>query len=171
MKHHPLSVLAGFAAGMIAMFYLDAANGARRRALVRDKLVRAGHQLSDLAEAQGKHIANRAKGIAATHRLDRKSHRAPQSDAQLHDRIRAHLGRVVSHPGSIHVDVQGGCVCLRGDVLTREQEVLCREVQDMAGVREVRNEMQAHDSPEGVPGLQGRQTPRGREQRPSTTWH
>lgn len=174
MIRHPISFLGGFLAGMCASYYLDSVSGGRRRALVRDKVVSTGHDAAWLAQAKAKRALDRAKGVLATHSLDGRTRRLPESDQQLHDRIRARLGRTVSHPRSIHVDVEEGCVCLRGHLLTKEVAGLMSEVRSMPGVSDVRNELIAHDSPEGIPELQGRTTPPGREQperAPDRAWH
>jgi len=174
MTRHPISFLGGFLAGVCAMYYLDGASGGRRRALVRDRVVSTGHEAAWLAQAKAKRALDRARGVLATHSLDGRTRRLPESDQQLHDRIRARLGRTVSHPRSVHVDVDAGCVCLRGHVLGREVAGLVSEIQAMPGVAEVRNELQAHDSPQGIPELQGRTTPPGREQperQADKAWH
>jgi hypothetical protein len=60
-----LAFLAGIGVGAFAMFVLDPQQGRRRRALARDKLVRAGHVARDLAEGKSKDLRNRAQGLAA----------------------------------------------------------------------------------------------------------
>lgn len=162
---HPLSFLGGFLAGVLAMYYLDAQSGGRRRALVRDKMVGAGHDLADAAQGQARRTWDRARGLAATRSLDRVTRRAPESDQQLHDRIRARLGRITGHPGAVQVEVEQGCVSLSGHVLRKDLDNLLFEVRDMAGVKELRNALQVHDSPEGIPELQGGDEPPGRQQR------
>jgi osmotically-inducible protein OsmY len=158
---HPLSFLAGFTAGALAMYYIDTVSGGRRRALVRDKIVSAGHDVADLAEAKGKRAMDHVKGAMATGNLNGMTRTEPESEQQLHDRIRSRLGRVISHPKALQVEVEGGCVCLRGHVLRKEVDNLLSEVQGMAGVTQVRNELEVHDSPEGISALQGRTEPPG----------
>jgi len=148
---HPLSFLGGLLAGAVAMYYLDSHSGRRRRALVRDKVVGAGHDLTHYAGAKGKRVMDRLQGVMATHRLDRVSHAMPHSDQQLHDRIRSRLGRCVGHPRLVEVHVAQGQVRLGGHVLRREVEALCREVGDMAGVAGVHNELQLHDHASQLP--------------------
>jgi hypothetical protein len=60
-----LSVAAGLAAGALAMYYLDSRNGARRRALVRDKVLAAGRDAAEFAHLKGRHVAGRVKGVVA----------------------------------------------------------------------------------------------------------
>lgn len=161
-----LSLLAvGIAAGALTVFFFDSVSGGRRRAFVRDKIVGASHDAASFAQATSKRAADRASGLFATGRLDRVTRSEPQSDQQLHDRIRARLGRVISHPRSVHVEVRGSSVCLTGHILTRELDDLLSEVKHSAGARTVENQLTCHDSAEGIPELQGRTEPRGREQR------
>lgn len=165
MLRHPLSFLGGFAVGALVMYYLDEQSGGRRRALARDKMVAAGHDAAWTAQAKGKRAVDRAKGVMATGHLDRVSRHEPDTAQQLHDRIRSRLGRVVSHPRSVHVAIEPDCVCLTGHVLRKEVDHLLAEVQGIAGVDEVRNELQVHETAEGISELQGRTEPPGREQR------
>lgn len=161
-----LSLLAvGIAAGAAAMFFFDSVSGGRRRALVRDKIVGAGHDAAYLAQAKSKRAADHLKGLFVTRHLDRVTRSEPQSDQQLHDRIRARLGRVISHPKSVHVEVNQGRVCLTGHILTREVDKLLSEVRHNVGVKAVDSQLVCHDSPQGISELQGRTEPRGREQR------
>ena len=150
-----VSFVAGVAAGTVAMYYLDKESGGRRRALVRDKVVAAGHDAADMAESAGKRTVDQLKGILATHRLDRIGSGEPESDFQLHERIRARLGRVVSHPKSIEVEVDQGSVRLRGNILAKELDDLLYEVRHMRGVRTVRNELTGHDTAQNISELQG----------------
>jgi hypothetical protein len=56
---------AGLGLGALAMFILDPQQGRRRRALVRDKMVRYGREVSDLAAGTSKDLRNRAQGVVA----------------------------------------------------------------------------------------------------------
>lgn len=166
MKDLP-SFLIGLGAGALLMYYLDQPSGGRRRALVRDKFVSAGHGIADFAEAKAKRAADRVKGMVATGTLHGETRREPQTARQLHDRIRARLGRLISHPKALHVLVDDGSVTLSGHILSREVNSLIREIKAMPGVRQVRNELTVHDKPDGVSELQGRTDPPGRQQESS----
>jgi osmotically-inducible protein OsmY len=139
---HPLSFAAGCALGAVAMYYLDPRGGAYRRSLVRDKFVAAGRDIGDLAQARAQRAADQVRGMMATRRMDRETPREPDSDRQLHDRVRAKLGHVVDHPKAIDVSVEDGCVCLRGHASKPEADRLVAQIEGMAGVREVRCELQ-----------------------------
>lgn len=155
----------GIAAGAVVMFFFDTVSGRRRRALVRDKFVGAGHDAAYLVQAKSKRAADHLKGLFVTRHLDRHTRSTPGSDQQLHDRIRARLGRVISHPKSVTVEVNQGRVCLTGHILAKELDPLLNEVKHNVGVTAVDNQLICHDSAQGVPELQGRTEPRGREQR------
>lgn len=98
---HPLAFLAGVLAGALVAYCLDSVSGGRRRALVRDKLVSTGHELAAIGELKAKRAMGYIKGIAATGHLDRVSRAEPATDQQLHDRIRARLGQVISHAKAV----------------------------------------------------------------------
>lgn len=152
------STLAALAAGAAAMYYLDPQMGRRRRALVRDRLVAVSHDAGGYAQAKGRRAGDRLKGAWA----HMAGSSAPSSDAQLRERIRARLGRTISHPRAVQVQVDGGQVCLRGDILAQELDDLLTTVSGMRGVRGVDNQLAAHASPQGISQLQGSgRAPRG----------
>lgn len=59
------SFLAGMAAGAALTFILDPSSGRRRRALVRDQFVHAGHKTRDVVEGKAADLSNRARGLVA----------------------------------------------------------------------------------------------------------
>ena len=132
----PLATLGAAAAGALAMYYLDPDLGARRRALRAD-LVRNG--LPGERRAGG-----RASQRRVYHRVTQAD---PRTDAELRDHIQSRLGRLVSHPGAIGVDVDNGVVRLSGRVLAKERDGLLAQVQQVPGVRTLVNAMTAHDHP------------------------
>ena len=116
--------LAALAAGALAMYYFDPQSGAQRRAALAD-LVEGGLGTT-------RRPARRAMRRRTFHRIARAD---PQSDARLRDDIRARLGRLVSHPRAIDVQVEDGVVRLSGDVLSAEREGLLEQVIAMPGVQ------------------------------------
>jgi hypothetical protein len=141
------------AIGAVAAMILDPSRGARRRALFRDKAVLATRKTGDAVDTTMRDLANRTRGFAAETR-GWIAERAVD-DERLLERVRARLGRVSSHPRAIDVEVQGGQVTLRGPVLSAEAQDLLSMAAGVRGVRSVINELEPHDSPEGVPALQG----------------
>lgn len=154
------AVLAGAATGALLMCYLDAASGRRRRALARDKLVSAGHDAADLGRRQARHLTDRVKGMVATRSLSGRTKHPPESPEQLRERVRSQLGRLVSHPGAVHVEAERqGHVRLSGHVLASEVEQLLDQVRHMPGVETVLNALAVHESAGNVPELQGQPEP------------
>lgn len=147
------SLLVGAAMGSAAMFILDPNGGRRRRALMRDKMTLATHRTREALDATSRDLANRATGIAAVAR-GRWSDE-PVSGARLVERVRARLGRVCSHPHAIDVEVHGGNIVLRGPVLSSEANDIVAAAAAVRGVSNVTNELQSHESAEGIPSLQG----------------
>lgn len=149
-----LGALAGFGAGMAAMYFMDPDRGARRRAIATDKITHAGRKIPRAARVTGQDISNRAHGLMAgvRHLVKRD---IDTSDGVTVARIRSKMGRVVSHPHAIHVDARDGEVTLSGVILASEVPALLKAVRSIPGVTAVENNLQAYDSAEGVPSLQG----------------
>ena len=97
------ALLAGAAVGAAVAYMLDPDRGGRRRALVRDKIIRGAHVTGRALDATARDIANRSRGLASATRT-RWSGEAVD-DWRLVERVRAKLGRVCSHPRAIDVDV------------------------------------------------------------------
>lgn len=147
------SLLSGIAIGAVAASLLDP-GGARRRARLRDKAVRATRVTGDAFETTMRDLTNRTRGFAAETRgwIEERA----VDDARLLERVRARLGRVSAHPRALHVEAQGGQVTLRGPALSSEVQDLMSAAAAVRGVRSVINELEPHDSSAGVPALQGR---------------
>lgn len=143
-------------AGAAAMYFLDPAQGRRRRALVRDKVVSASVHTGETTRTQGRRVANRVKGWAAGVRSHLPGNGASDDPRVLHHRVRSHIGRVVRHPKAVHVDVMDDCtVCLRGHILEDELTDLLETVEGVPGVAHVDNQMMVHESAGNTPELQG----------------
>jgi hypothetical protein len=54
---------AGLGAGM--MYFLDPRNGRRRRATVRDRMIRASHQVQEASDVVARDVQNRMHGLAS----------------------------------------------------------------------------------------------------------
>ena len=148
------NLLAGAGLGAALAFMLDPNTGTRRRALVRDQLVRAGRKTRDGLDATARDLANRSRGVTASTRS--RFSREFVDDERLRDRVRAKLGRVCSHPRAIDVQVEHGHVTLRGPILAGEVTNVLSTISNVRGVSSVDNELESHDSSEGIPSLQGR---------------
>jgi uncharacterized membrane protein len=152
-RSNGFSVLGAFGAGMALMYFLDPGRGARRRALVRDKVVRLLRKTEDAAETTGRDLRNRVRGLAVEFRG--RFGQEDVDDDVLVGRVRAEMGRAVSHPSSIVATASDGRVTLTGPVLADEAEHLLSHVRSVRGVQEVVDRLERHQYPDGVPGLQG----------------
>lgn len=142
---HVFRTVAALVAGAAAMYYLDPQQGRRRRAQARDQMTAGTQDLGDYVDAKRRQRANRARGMA----------QQPNSDRELHERIRASLGHLVASPEAIDVEVFGDYVCLRGHILAAEVQAVIAAIRAMSGVHRIDNELSVHDSADNVPELQG----------------
>lgn len=147
-------MLVGAGVGAALAYVFDPQGGARRRALVRDKMVYGSRKTRDGVNATVRDVANRTRGIAAAAR-GRFAERGGVDDDRLLERVRARLGRATSHPHAIDVRTFNGEVTLYGPILAHEVEDLLSAVAAVRGVRSVVNELEPHESSEGIPSLQG----------------
>ena len=144
--------LGAAALGAGAMYFLDPRSGGRRRALVRDQGVHARRRVREVADKTANDVRNRAVGLAARSR--RLWHREPVSDAQLVERVRATLGRAVSHSSALEVTASDGRVRVSGPILVSEAGRVLRTVRRVPGVREVEEALDVHVVAD-IPALQG----------------
>ena len=147
------ALLAGVGLGAALAFILDPDRGARRRALARDKVIRGARLTRDGLDATACDMANRARGIVAATR-GRLSHETVDDDT-LVERVRAKLGRASSHAHAIDVYACDGDVTLRGPILDREHSAALAAARSARGVSLVIDELEPHESADGIPSLQG----------------
>ncbi len=148
-----LRSLGSAALAATAMYLFDPVSGRRRRARLRDQLVSAASDLRTAIDTGGRDLAHRMQGTLAVARSAYNGSRV--NDSVLVERVRAVLGRVVSHPGAIDVGVSNGRVILSGTVLADEFQPLLRAVRATHGVEAVQDKLSVHESSKGVSALQG----------------
>ena len=141
----------GMGAGL--MYLLDPDRGARRRALVRDKIVHSVHALEGLAHKGARDLSHRAHGLVAEGKAFFRDEDVP--DEVLTARVRSKLGRLVGHPHAIDVSANEGRVELRGPVLSEDADGLPAAIALIPGVRGVDSRLEIHATPEHVSALQG----------------
>src|SRR5512134_3887159 len=125
--------ITGIGLGAAAMYVLDPDRGRRRRARLREAGVHASHRVHAVAGMTARDVHHRASGLAAR-ALDRVIEEPPPSDDVLGERVRARLGRLVSHPGAIDVVAKSGMVTLSGPMFEAEVEQLLTGVGSVPGV-------------------------------------
>lgn len=146
-------IFVGGALGALAMYFLDPRDGRRRRARTRDKMVHAARVLNEAGKVTARDTAHRAKGVWASTRKLFRHENVP--DEVLVGRVRAELGRIVSHPHSVEVSAAGGHVTLAGPILAEEVRPLLRCVRRVDGVRAVSDRLSVYEDGAHVSGLQG----------------
>jgi hypothetical protein len=154
MRSHIFLLFAGFGIGAAAMFLSDPARGRRRRALVRDQLMHAAHK-TDAAVAR---VSSDARNRVHGGRLElqaRFRHEAVPDDI-LAARVRARIGRAVSHPRALEIEAHDGRIRLSGDVFRAEVPRLLGTVWMVRGVRHVEHALREHDRDSIATVLQGR---------------
>jgi hypothetical protein len=143
------------------MYLLDPVRGKRRRALWRDQLVHAVNQIEVYGGKTLRDLNNRINGLLA----ESQSLFFPDyaSDRVIRERVRSKLGRYVSHPAAIEVEVSNGHVTLRGPVLASEVKDLLVAMLAVRGAIDVHNELEEHEQPGDIPALQGGTRRRGQQ--------
>jgi uncharacterized membrane protein len=152
--------LGGAALGMALMYFLDPNSGRRRRKRTRDRMVHAARVVNEGAKVTARDTVHRAQGAWAEAR--RLFSHEEVSDEALVGRVRAALGRAVSHPHAIEATASGGHIALLGPILSHEVRPLLRAVRSVSGVRAVSDQLTVYNEPDHVSALQGGE-PRGGE--------
>jgi hypothetical protein len=148
-----LAGLGGLGLGAGLMFMFDPDRGRRRRALVRDQMAHVARLLTRAMGATSRDLTHRVYGTMAEGRNLFRRDRV--SDEVLTDRVRAQIGRSVSHPHAISVTVTDGHVVLSGPVLAHESRRLISGVLSVHGVKGVENVLTVHREAENISSLQG----------------
>jgi osmotically-inducible protein OsmY len=133
----------GVVLGAGIMYYMDPDRGARRRALVRDQLVHAGHELDESTRSGARHVRNRAGGLV--HEAKAQLTEGEVEDRVLVERVRSEMGRKLARPGEVEVYARDGEVVLTGSVASNEVQDLVRTVRSVRGVDRVENRLRVSD--------------------------
>jgi hypothetical protein len=140
--------------GAAAMYAFDPDRGRRRRAIARDKARRLATDIGEFAGTAARDASHRVQGLRARARGHFRDRPEPD-DLVLIERVRARLGRVVSHPHAIQVGARDGRIALSGALLANEAAPLLRAVRSVRGVREIDDHLVTHQEAGSVPALQG----------------
>jgi osmotically-inducible protein OsmY len=142
----------GIGLGVAGSALFAPGRGAARRAMLRDKLRAVGSDLAHFAAQRARYLRGRARGVLHEARARLVSSEVP--DDILVERVRAQLGRPLSHPRAIVVLADRGCVELRGPILAQEVAALLACVRGVRGVKQVVDRLEVHDAPGSHPSLQ-----------------
>ncbi len=147
-------VVTSAALGAAAMYVLDPNKGRRRRAIFRDKTRSSLTNITHLAQVSARDISHRVQGFGATARRLFLGSDATD-DLVLIERVRAKMGRVVSHPHAIQIGARDGRIMLSGPIVAGEAAPLLNAVRSVWGVSGIDDHLVIYDRPESVPALQG----------------
>jgi hypothetical protein len=151
--------LSGLGLGAGAMYLFDPVQGRRRRAVMRDKMIRMCNDCQVGVERGLRDASHRIDGLVAeTAAMFRGDH---PDDEQLCERVRSKLGRHVTHPRAIEVSAQSGCITLSGPIFRDEVEGLIMAVRGVRGVCDLENRLEPHEHGTSHPSLQGVGKPPG----------
>ena len=131
--------LLGFSAGAVCATLLDPRRGAARRARLRDQALSLAREAGREAVRQGRDLRQRALG--AVYEASTRAAGDLVPDEVLVERVRAQIGRPVSHPRAIEVKAENGEVTLSGRVLRSEVRDLLERVAGVRGVQGIRDEL------------------------------
>ncbi|WP_342381616.1 SRPBCC family protein [Myxococcus stipitatus] len=131
--------LGGLGLGVGMMYWSDPRSGRWRRSHLQGKAVHAAHEAGCAAGVLRRDLAQRSRGLFLESL--RRFRSDPVDDVTLGERVRAALGRVCSHPGSVRVSVRGGRVSLEGSILVDELKRVVPAVGRVRGVRAVESRL------------------------------
>ncbi len=120
----------------------------------RGKVMHGVREFACVVDKGIRDLRHRTRGIVVEARSSLKPEAVP--DEILAYRVRAKIGRAVSHPGAVEVAANHGRIVLAGPVFEHEIDDLIDAAYSVRGVNAVENRLQPHKIDENVPGLQGR---------------
>lgn len=159
MAGNSFRMLTGLAVGAGLMYYFDPDRGRRRRALIRDQLDSTVRRLENQVDMAVRDFSNRASGMLAE--CESALGSETPTDQVLAERVRAKMGRYVSHPGAIDVTTHDGRVILSGPILANEVDSFVSAVRHVRGVKDVENRFDVHEMAGDISALQGGVARRG----------
>ena len=133
------AMIAAAGIGAAAMYFLDPARGARRRAIATDKaesLIRSSAQNLERRTVEARdHLTGIVSRTRARFGPDEPT------DVQLAERVRAALGHHSDHVRGLEVVANDGVVTLRGTMPAGELRDVLRAARKVRGVRQVHDEL------------------------------
>lgn len=146
------SFLKGLAIGAGTSYFLDPVAGARRRSHLRDRMTAKIHKLQCFVDRGSRDLANRCQGMMSG--MKGMCSHAEASSQKVAERVRSTMGRYVSHPRAIHVEVEDGRIVLSGAILAAEVGPFLSAISRVPGVEEISNHLDIHEKPD-ILSLQG----------------
>jgi len=139
-----LALLLGLGAGVALMFFLDPANGRRRRTDVQGKSSHYARAAAHTRDALARRALGHIRGAIAAIRHQVEPEETVE-DAILLERVRAAMGHVVPDPHGVDIRVRCGTVILKGPATAEKIGELVACARHVRGVRDVDNRLSPSD--------------------------
>ncbi|MCP3100819.1 SRPBCC family protein [Myxococcus sp. K15C18031901] len=152
--------LGGVGVGVGLMYWADPRSGRWRRSHLQGRAVHVTHEAGSALGVIKRDVTQRSRGLFLESVARFRSESV--DDVTVAERVRAALGRVCSHPGSVRVSVRNGVATLEGSILMDELRRVVPRVSHVRGVRALDNRLIPYAQPGRQPELQG-----GIERRPA----
>lgn len=147
------TLLFGAAVGAGLMYFMDPAQGNRRKAMIRDRFNSLPADAANGLDKAANDLRQRVGGVLSEGAAMMGD--PGTADQLLTERVRSHLGFLTRHPGAVQVNVQNKTAVVSGNILADEVENLLAGVQKVRGVMSVENRLQVHQQAGNIPQLQG----------------
>jgi hypothetical protein len=140
----------GMLAGMGMMFVIDWVADRRHRAFLRNKMTHYRKVTERVLERKGRDLTYRVRGMVLER--TRHAHDGVVDDAVLVERIRSHMGHLLSHAETrrIEVAIQDGQVTLSGHVVASHVNRVLGHVATVPGVHGLVAKLTVHPSMEDM---------------------
>lgn len=149
-----LSVLSSAGLGAALVYMFDPVSGNRRRAMVRERANKTIRDAQGFWNSATHDLSNRSKGILEEMRARLVEQKV--DDDRLVRRVAAKLGHHMFRAKAVGITAEDGVVTLQGPILSSELDAVLRAIARIPGLKEVRNELEVHDTSD-IPELQAAQ--------------
>lgn len=148
-----LTVIGATGVGAGLMYLFDPDRGKRRRAIARDRAMHLSNVVRRELTQTSHDLSNRVHGALTE---ARSMLEGPEfvSDNKLAERVRAKLGRYVSHPRALTTMAEDGWVIVEGPVFADEADQLLKHLSLVKGVKAIEDRLERHGRDERIPELQ-----------------
>lgn len=142
------NLLSAIGLGAGCMYLYDPHCGKRRRAVLRDRLLRATRRAGAWLDRAVRDAENRIQGTASEWEALFDSH--PPCNEKLEQRVRAQLGHVASHPHLVQVRAENGRITLIGHAPLGETQAIVAAAYRVRDVCSIDNQLDDQMPPEAA---------------------
>lgn len=146
-------VVGGAVLGATATYFLDPAQGRRRRAQVQDKVEHFRHSVPSTMGVVAQDSRNRGRGLLAG--AGGWLNEDDPTQNRMYQDVKEAIAVTSGHPRAIKVRVADGYVTLTGPVLASEVDQVRAAVSGVTGVQGIDDQLDVHLQAGDIPALQG----------------